>query len=770
MACFLQNAVAQQNIPDNILKKFASLKSYAPDENVTVITDRDNYVASDIIWFDIYNLYTGDTLSNLSKVGYVEVLDNNNQPVLQAKTALEHGKGHGSFMVPENLKTGYYVLRGYTNWMKNYSPQFYFQKHILINNVFNNEALSADTKAEPVIHFYVEGNNLVSGVPANLAIVVSDSAGIPMKFSGVLTGSKSDTLTNINSDADDVASLNFTPINNENYYVAFTLNDGRKLTKPLPQVLQYGTVLQVHDSSNNKIALTIHAVNNNEAYYLMIHDKKSIKFYQQVELTNGIATMLFDKNNLNDGLNNVSLLNVDGRSVNERLYFISKSQPNISVSTNKNLYSKREKVQLNIDLKNDKNDIPLTISVSVYRSNKVFSGYNTNLLDGLYNGLFLNNNSANALNSDVVNTKLLTYKWNAFNWNNTDYLKPGLIKYLPEYEGHIVSAIITDAKTKLPLSNTIGYLSVPGKAFQFYTSRSNEDGLIHFFTKDFYGDNLIIAQGERSENDAAAINILSPFSQDVMAGKNPSYSTTAVRPGDDQVEQGINVQLQKKFAYSRIVPAPIKYDSIPFFGKETIKYELDDYVRFPTMEEVLREYVRELNVRKRKDEFALSMVIKNENSVAIIKHPAIFIDGVPAFDTGNKVTHYDPLKIKTIKIVTDRYHYGPATFDGIASFTTYKGNLEGYTPDPNATVIDYAGLQADTKFYSPVYQTPEQLTSRMPDFRELLYWSDNILVSSEGRGSGEFYTSDQTGTYIVEVTMLKNDGKLEQSTKSITVQ
>ncbi len=121
-----------------------------------------------------------------------------------------------------------------------------------------------------------------------------------------------------------------------------------------------------------------------------------------------------------------------------------------------------------------------------------------------------------------------------------------------------------------------------------------------------------------------------------------------------------------------------------------IQCDLDDYVRFPTMEEVLREYVRELNVRKRKDEFALSMVTRPDGITTIIKNPAIFIDGVPAFDSGNKVTHYDPLRIKTIKIVIDDYYYGPARFNGIASFTTYKGNLEGYTPDPYSTIIDYS--------------------------------------------------------------------------------
>ncbi len=111
------NVEAQQAIPARVLNNYTTLKSYTPNEHITIITDRDKYVPGDMMWFNVFNL-NADSLSNLSKVGYVEVIDNNNQPVLQAKINLDHGKGHGSFIIPENLKTAYYTLRGYTSWMK----------------------------------------------------------------------------------------------------------------------------------------------------------------------------------------------------------------------------------------------------------------------------------------------------------------------------------------------------------------------------------------------------------------------------------------------------------------------------------------------------------------------------------------------------------------------------------------------------------------------------------------------------------------------------
>lgn len=759
------NAKAQQPVPARVLENFTLLKSYAPNEHIYIITDRDKYVPGDMMWFNVFNL-NGNSLSGLSKVGYVEMLDNNHQPVLQAKINLDHGKGHGSFVIPENLKTAYYTLRGYTSWMKNYSTEFYFTKHILINNVFSNESISADTKADPVINFYAEGNTMVSNLPATVAITATDSAGIPIPFSGILINSKADTLANFNGDENGVSTLNFTPATGEKYIAIFTLQDGRKLTRALPDILSTGSVLHVHDTANNNVVVTINASGNTDVRYIIIHDRNSVKFSQQLQLTNGQSNILIDKARLGDGLNHIILLDADGKLINERSYAVYKNESGISVSTDKNVYSKREKILLNINEKNDAADKPLNVSVSVYR-NDFINLKNRNYLDDITNNdLQVNDPSANS--PDVLNNRLIAAKWNAFNWNNPEVLKPASNKFLLEYEGHIISAIITDAKTKLPLANTIGYLSVPGKAFQLYTSRSNQTGLINFFTKDLYGDNLVIAQADRTDNGPSEINILSPFSQDAVTNNTRFYNT--IKPDSTQIEEAINVQLQKDFAYNKIVTDQAKVDSMAFFGKEDMKYDLDDYVRFPTMEEVLREYVRELNVRKKKDEFALSMVTKSVNNIAIIRNPAILIDGVPAFDTGNKISHYDPLKIKTIRIVTDRYYYGPAVFDGIASFTTYKGNLEGYTPDPNSTVIDYSGLQLNANFYSPVYQTPEQKSSRLPDFRDLLYWNNNVSLSSEGKGEAELYTSDQTGKYVIVVTTLTKSGRFIQSTKIITVQ
>ena len=77
----------------------------------------------------------------LSNVAYVEVLDQTNKPVLQGKIALDDGTGQGSFLLPVSLASGNYMVRAYTSWMKNFSPEFFFEAPVTIVNTFTSLGL-----------------------------------------------------------------------------------------------------------------------------------------------------------------------------------------------------------------------------------------------------------------------------------------------------------------------------------------------------------------------------------------------------------------------------------------------------------------------------------------------------------------------------------------------------------------------------------------------------------------------------------------------------
>ena len=127
-ACSLSiPSFAQTNNADKIIAAFTNNVSNHLHEKIYLHTDRSYYFCGQILWFKAYveNAENNEPLS-LSKVAYVEVLNNLHQPVLQAKISLEDGAGSGSFALPLSLQSGNYELRAYTNWMKNDAADHYF--------------------------------------------------------------------------------------------------------------------------------------------------------------------------------------------------------------------------------------------------------------------------------------------------------------------------------------------------------------------------------------------------------------------------------------------------------------------------------------------------------------------------------------------------------------------------------------------------------------------------------------------------------------------
>ena len=108
-------------------------------EETFVRTDRDIYISGEQVWFKVYTLngLTGAPC-NISKVVYLELLDKNNFPLKQLKVKTENSSGSSDFVLPDNISSGNYIIRAYTNWMKNFSTDQFFYKTISVINPFES--------------------------------------------------------------------------------------------------------------------------------------------------------------------------------------------------------------------------------------------------------------------------------------------------------------------------------------------------------------------------------------------------------------------------------------------------------------------------------------------------------------------------------------------------------------------------------------------------------------------------------------------------------
>jgi len=107
-----------------VQNSFNLYKQSALQEKVFVHTDKTTYLPGEIVWFKVFCVDGNDHKPlNLSKVVYVEILDNNQSPVTQAKIAMKNGIGDGSLYIPVSVKFG-----------KIFSPPYAVQQYLLMIN------------------------------------------------------------------------------------------------------------------------------------------------------------------------------------------------------------------------------------------------------------------------------------------------------------------------------------------------------------------------------------------------------------------------------------------------------------------------------------------------------------------------------------------------------------------------------------------------------------------------------------------------------------
>src|SRR5690606_3640142 len=111
MVIMYQGSFGQQAPLDTLKKRFDRYRIKHPTEKLYVHTDQDLYLTGETLWFAMY--YVDGVLhrpENISKVGYVEILDKDNRPVLQTKISLKNGHGNGALFLPATINTGNYHL------------------------------------------------------------------------------------------------------------------------------------------------------------------------------------------------------------------------------------------------------------------------------------------------------------------------------------------------------------------------------------------------------------------------------------------------------------------------------------------------------------------------------------------------------------------------------------------------------------------------------------------------------------------------------------
>ncbi len=767
-------AGAQNNELADVLKKFNVHTRNNLHEKVYLHTDKDSYLSNELIWVKLY--VVSEMLHKpvaLSKVVYLEILDVANAPALQSKIELINGKGNGSLDI-SSFKTGQYRIRAYTRWMMNYDDTYFFEKTIRIINAQGAPSEKKETSITAITAgFFPEGGNLVDGLTSTVGFKITDAYGKGLSATGTIINQNNDTLARFEPSRNGLGKFRMTPLANAQYKAIIRYN-GATSVHNLPEVYANGYVMSVEGKGAEKLSVTVSrnkpAVES-DYVLLLAHTRQQVKSLLVAYFKDDKAVFTIDKNKLGEGVSHVTIFDRLKNPVCERLIF-KRPANQLEIDSRPQTYqfSTRERVNVSI-LTRDSKAIPVSanMSFSMYALDSLQQPpQNAGILSYFYLASDLSGKVEDAdyyftqdsLAVKAADNLMLTHGWRKFDWKKILNDENQVFAYAPEYEGHIISGLARDEATGMLADSANVFLSVAGKAPLFNAVKTDRKGNFQFAVHEMYGSNPVIFQAS-----GYGVSLKDPF--DVRYHYLPIRDFAPDKTNEQTLTvSNIHTQVERAFQNFENYKT-FRYDTTRFYSKPSISYLLDDYVRFPTLEDVFREYVPGVIVRK-SNKTPQIFILNKANQLFFEREPLILLDGMPVFNT-QMLLSTDASTIRQVSMVNERYFFGPVTYDGIMDIRTYRGNLGSFDIDPKAVVIDYDGLQKARIFNSPEYSTPENKASRMPDFRNVLYWQPDVETDKNGSQVISFYTSDKRGNFVAVIHGMTKDGLMGSRTFTINV-
>ena len=373
-----------------------------PQEKVFVHLDNTCYFLGDTIWFAAYTHRTDRNVpSNVSRVLYVELFNQDGYLVERQLIEMIKGRGHGQFVLSDTLYGGYYELRAYTRWQLNwgqtlhphtkYAEEWFFNRvmareyyrdydklYSRVFPVYDKPKQPGDyyhdmttrplrriygedkSQAALKLSLFPEGGQLVSGAECRVAFEACNQAGEWQEGTlELLNGGKAETVTDTHGQACKAVeavsrgrgAFTFTPSHGAKYEAVFTTKTGQTIKAELKRVADDGVALRV-ERQGEAYRITVTAKGERSPKELgltVMHEGRLVSF----EEIHGEApfTTTLSPENLTAGVHQATVFDADGRVWADRLFFVNPTQAaqsTLSVNGVKKQYQPYEQATLEV--------------------------------------------------------------------------------------------------------------------------------------------------------------------------------------------------------------------------------------------------------------------------------------------------------------------------------------------------------------------------------------------------------------------------------------
>jgi len=755
-------------------------------EKAYLQTDRAYYSTGETVWFSTYLVNGKSTsLTATSNNLYVELVSSKSLVLDSKIIRVDGGLGKGDFELKDSIPSGWYNIRAYTNWMRNFGNDFVFQKRIYVTNnivenasFFSRNAAKKEEAAVPAkaksIAFFPEGGALVEGLTSIVAFKTNDEQGNGLKATGSIISSKGDTVVTFNSTEAGMGIFAFTPQPGEKYRVAGHY-DQEKFSATLPVILGKGLSMHVTtDSANIKVVISantdIFAELKDKSISVLLKHAGDVIYSGAIKLSKPTVSVTIPTKGFARGISALTLLDDQGRPNCERLVFIQGDENiQLAISADKAMYKSREKVTLKVKTSNALGQ-PVKTSLSLAAVDEMVPDDGQNILAYLLlqseiKGEIKNAaqyfDASNPARLKQLDLLLLTQGWRDYLWKK---LADSSIKisYMPE-PGITIKGSVREKLADKPLANM--NITLFGSNFtgdKLFTTKTDQDGRYFLDGLKWYGNQAIkISSKDDKDKKGGWLQI------DTLI---KPLNLASLKMPQTGIPNPLNVALGQRMDYNRTYKFgdSITLSDVEIKAEKSKRVVLFDetLTTFGYPEQVFNITAADYSY-KGLEHFLLT---KANGAMPVEDSDSIGNEGVTFIANGKKVR--PRIKVNNREeLVAERLDYYSLTMDQINQVKIQ--HLIGNTgndvylislnlkdeamrgPNLNLLNVNLNGYYNARTFYSPNYANP---STQSKDLRTTIFWNPAVKTNENGEAIITFYNSDNKSNVRIKADGITDKG------------
>jgi len=638
------------------------------------------------------------------KIKYVAQI--NGEKIVEETTFTDYiGEKHVKFKLPAKLKTN----DGLLNIMIDYQGQ--------------TESIS---RSIPIVlnkisfALFPESGDLVRGIESKVAFRALNEFGKPADVEGVVLNSKGKQVASFSSFHNGMGSFEINPALGEKYIAKITNPAGILEEYTLPEPLDRGYVLSVENINKNELLLNV-STTETEELSLVGQVRGKICYATALNTKAGQNQILIPASVFPIGVAQFTLFDSKGIERAERLVFVNKEQQlSVSISTDKEKYLPREKVNMSIVVK-DERGLPMPAKLSLSVANDQLLAFADDKQGNIISKMLLEYDIKEKIeepnfyfdakepkSQKALDYVMMTSGWRRFTWEKimADELPAAIYKG----EKAIVSGTVLDAYTGKPIANAKLKVNADGS-----TVETDEKGNFTMKKIDLTSATTLFV--DANGYNQQQYNVYD-YNQNLAYYLYPQYN--------NNYSAGSSVRSKNK-GWAAMPPPPAGN------AMALEEVQMDAEAAMPGAER--DEMIPERLVAAKKDK-APAQAKKPQATSEENRSPA------------KEVAKREESKKAKISVADDRAFRGRKHF-----------NEEESNGGQNA-VVYYRAKQ----FAAPAYKQ-EEYPEQRTDFRSTIYWNPNVQVDNSGKAEVSFYNSDDITSFRTTVEGIGNDGSIGRAEK-----